>query len=103
MPTSGAGGVRNHYCNLKEGLLLPSLPLPPFQEGTDAPFGKGAAQPLDSRHARERKLQVRIGIHTGPVVVGEIGSGASTRTAGIRRDAELAARVQGKLLLTRSP
>ena len=33
-------------------------------------------------------LQVRIGIHTGPVVVGEIGAGERTGTAGLRGDAE---------------
>ena len=33
-------------------------------------------------------LQVRIGIHTGPVVVGEIGAGERTETVGARRDAQ---------------
>ena len=33
-------------------------------------------------------LQVRIGIHTGPVVVGEIGAGERTEQLGLGRDAQ---------------
>src|SRR5262249_16047232 len=41
-------------------------------------------------------LQVRIGIHTGPVVVGEIGAGEHTERLALGETPNLAARVQGK-------
>jgi len=41
-------------------------------------------------------LQVRIGIHTGPVVVGEIGAGECTERLALGETPNLAARVQGK-------
>jgi class 3 adenylate cyclase len=41
-------------------------------------------------------LQVRIGIHTGPVVVGEIGAGAHTERLALGETPNIAARVQGK-------
>ena len=41
-------------------------------------------------------LQVRIGIHTGPVVVGEIGEGARTERLALGETPNLAARVQGQ-------
>jgi class 3 adenylate cyclase len=40
-------------------------------------------------------LQVRIGIHTGPVVVGEIGEGARTEWLALGETPNIAARVQG--------
>ena len=40
-------------------------------------------------------LQVRIGIHTGPVVVGEIGAGEHTERLALGETPNLAARVQG--------
>jgi class 3 adenylate cyclase/predicted ATPase len=40
-------------------------------------------------------LQVRIGIHTGPVVVGEIGAGAHTERLALGETPNLAARIQG--------
>jgi len=40
-------------------------------------------------------LQVRIGIHTGPVVVGEIGAGERTEMLALGETPNLAARVQG--------
>ncbi|MBI3797962.1 MAG: AAA family ATPase [Deltaproteobacteria bacterium] len=40
-------------------------------------------------------LQVRIGIHTGPVVVGEIGSGSKREQLALGETPNLAARVQG--------
>ena len=45
---------------------------------------------LNTRLAQERGVQlaVRLGIHTGQVVVGEIGGGAQARTVGPGRDAE---------------
>ncbi|MGE0824774.1 MAG: adenylate/guanylate cyclase domain-containing protein [Candidatus Binatia bacterium] len=41
-------------------------------------------------------LQVRIGIHTGPVVVGEIGAGERTERLALGETPNLAARVQGQ-------
>jgi class 3 adenylate cyclase/predicted ATPase len=41
-------------------------------------------------------VQVRIGIHTGPVVVGEIGAGERTERLALGDTPNLAARVQGK-------
>src|SRR4029077_13818258 len=41
-------------------------------------------------------LQVRIGIHTGPTVVGEIGAGAHTERLALGETPNLAARVQGE-------
>jgi len=41
-------------------------------------------------------LQVRIGIHTGPVVVGEIGAGERTEKLALGETPNLAARVQGQ-------
>src|SRR5215813_13015423 len=40
-------------------------------------------------------LQVRIGIHTGPVVVGEIGTGERTERLALGETPNIAARVQG--------
>ena len=40
-------------------------------------------------------LQVRIGIHTGPVVVGEIGAGEHTEKLALGETPNIAARVQG--------
>ena len=40
-------------------------------------------------------LQVRVGIHTGPVVVGEIGAGEHTERLALGETPNLAARVQG--------
>src|SRR5215813_5085483 len=41
-------------------------------------------------------LQVRIGIHTGPVVVGEIGAGEHTERLALGETPNLAARIQGQ-------
>ncbi|MBI3801363.1 MAG: AAA family ATPase [Deltaproteobacteria bacterium] len=41
-------------------------------------------------------LQVRIGIHTGPVVVGEIGAGERTERLALGETPNIAARVQGQ-------
>jgi predicted ATPase/class 3 adenylate cyclase len=41
-------------------------------------------------------LQVRIGIHTGPVVVGEIGGGEHTERLALGETPNIAARVQGQ-------
>jgi class 3 adenylate cyclase len=42
------------------------------------------------------RLQVRIGIHTGPVVVGEIGAGEHTERLALGETPNIAARVQGQ-------
>src|SRR5262245_52893277 len=41
-------------------------------------------------------LQVRLGIHTGPVVVGEIGAGEHTERLALGETPNIAARVQGQ-------
>ena len=41
-------------------------------------------------------LQVRIGIHTGPVVVGEIGTGERTERLALGETPNIAARIQGQ-------
>jgi len=43
-----------------------------------------------------RRLQVRIGIHTGPVVVGEIGSSERREMLALGETPNLAARIQGQ-------
>ena len=40
-------------------------------------------------------LQIRIGIHTGPVVVAEIGTGARTEQLALGETPNVAARLQG--------
>jgi class 3 adenylate cyclase len=42
---------------------------------------------------KERKLQVRIGIHTGPVVVGEMGGGAKREQLALGETPNLAVRI----------
>ena len=54
-------------------------------EGNDA---------LQAKHGLE--LAVRIGIHTGPVVVGEMGGGASRETLAMGDTTNLAARLQAE-------
>ena len=41
-------------------------------------------------------LQTRIGIHTGPVVIGEVGDGQQTEQLALGETPNIAARVQGK-------
>jgi class 3 adenylate cyclase len=41
-------------------------------------------------------LQVRIGMHTGPVVVGEIGAGEHTEKLALGETPNIAARIQGQ-------
>jgi len=41
-------------------------------------------------------LQVRIGIHTGPVVVSEIGAGSARKRLALGETPNIAARVQGQ-------
>ena len=49
--------------------------------------------PLEARHGLT--LAVRIGIHTGPVVVGEIGAGERRETLALGDTTNLAARLEG--------
>jgi class 3 adenylate cyclase len=49
------------------------------------------------RHVRlPQSLQVRIGIHTGPVVIGEIGGGAKRELLALGETPNVAARAQGE-------
>ena len=54
-------------------------------------------EPLNARLAQDHDLQVsvRIGIHTGPVVVGEIGAGARQERLAMGETPNIAARIQG--------
>jgi hypothetical protein len=54
-------------------------------------------RPLNARLERERgmRLAVRLGIHTGPVVVGAMGSGARQEQLALGDTPNLAARLQG--------
>ncbi len=52
-----------------------------------ARFGSGASQ---------RRLQVRIGIHTGLVVIGEIGSSEKREMLALGETPNIAARIQGQ-------
>ena len=56
-----------------------------------------AIDPLNDRleHDKGVRLAVRIGIHTGPVVIGEIGSGASQEQLALGETPNVAARLQG--------
>ena len=46
-------------------------------------------------HARGMRLAVRMGIHTGPVVIGEMGSGGRQEQLALGETPNLAARLQG--------
>ncbi|HEV8718560.1 MAG TPA: adenylate/guanylate cyclase domain-containing protein [Candidatus Binatia bacterium] len=50
---------------------------------------------LPPQGGKEQSLQVRIGIHTGPVVVGEIGVGNKREQLALGETPNLAARLQG--------
>jgi predicted ATPase/class 3 adenylate cyclase len=50
----------------------------------------------DREQAGQQPLQVRIGIHTGLVVVGEIGAGSRTEQLALGETPNLAARIQGQ-------
>ncbi|MDH3605338.1 MAG: adenylate/guanylate cyclase domain-containing protein, partial [Candidatus Tectomicrobia bacterium] len=73
------------------------------QEATSTPIiraGLGivdAMGPFNSRLAHDKGvcLAVRIGIHTGPVVIGDIGLGASQEQLALGETPNIAARLQG--------
>jgi class 3 adenylate cyclase len=56
-----------------------------------------AMEPLNARLAQERgmRLAVRVGIHTGPVVVGAMGGGGRQEQLALGDTPNLAARLQG--------
>jgi class 3 adenylate cyclase/tetratricopeptide (TPR) repeat protein len=51
---------------------------------------------VDRLQGRQQPLQVRIGIHTGPVVVGEMGGGAKREQLALGETPNIAARIQGQ-------
>src|SRR5262249_28815964 len=57
----------------------------------------GAIGQLNARRARERGVQlaVRLGLHTGLVVVGEVGGGTRQEQLALGETPNLAARLQG--------
>ena len=86
--------------------MLAKSPVPPFYKGgTKLPSAKPVLSPVEGGAARsvggfgsvevERKLQVRIGIHTGLVVIGEIGSSEKREILALGETPNIAARVQG--------
>ncbi len=56
-----------------------------------------AMVPLNEQLGQDKdiRLALRIGIHTGPVVIGEIGSGASQEQLALGETPNVAARIQG--------
>ena len=57
-------------------------------------FVPGAATELKARSASQ--LAVRCGVHTGVVVIGEMGSGAQLETLAVGATSDIAARIQGE-------
>ena len=76
------------------------LPVPPLsKEGTQMPpLEKGAARSTGGFGSVElgKELQVRIGIHTGLVVIGEIGSSEKREILALGETPNIAARIQGQ-------
>ncbi len=60
-----------------------------------SPLPQGARESSETLPAAERGLHVRIGIHTGPVVVGEIGGGNRREQLALGETPNIAARIQG--------
>ncbi len=52
--------------------------------------------PGNGLQGRQQPLQVRIGIHTGPVVIGEMGGGVKREQLALGETPNLAARIQGQ-------
>ena len=67
--------------------------LPPFKRGSLSPHGRG---PGRGGISSLRSLQVRIGIHTGLVVIGEIGSSEKREMLALGETPNIAARIQGQ-------
>ncbi|MGB5191648.1 MAG: adenylate/guanylate cyclase domain-containing protein, partial [Polyangiales bacterium] len=49
---------------------------------------------LEARYGRH--LEVRVGVHTGPVVVGEVGSGERSETLAVGATTNVAARIESE-------
>ena len=69
-------------------------PGPPDKGEPNAPFGKGPR--ARGIAAGTADLQVRIGIHTGLVVIGEIGSSEKREMLALGETPNIAARIQGQ-------
>jgi class 3 adenylate cyclase len=86
----------------KEGTQMPPLEKPvlpaPVPRAQVSPVEGGATRSAGGFGSVEgrRELQVRIGIHTGPVVVGEMGGGAKRELLALGETPNLAARIQGQ-------
>ncbi len=70
-------------------------PLPQGARELSGTLSTGARGSSETLPRRERRLQVRIGIHTGLVVIGEIGSSTKREMLALGETPNLAARVQG--------
>lgn len=79
-------------------LLAAKMAAPPERQGEGAKVGAATAPTphpnLLPQGEKGRTLQVRIGIHTGLVVVGEIGSGEKRELLALGETPNIAARVQ---------
>ncbi len=63
----------------------------------DSPHPSPLPKPVLSQvEGGAREIQVRIGIHTGPVVIGEMGGGAKREQLALGETPNLAARIQGQ-------
>jgi class 3 adenylate cyclase/predicted ATPase len=84
---------------LGDGLLV-YFGYPVAHEDDAARAVRAGLEMIDAIHQLNtrlsRPIQVRIGIHTGPVVVGEIGSGEKRELLALGETPNLAARVQTK-------
>ena len=84
-----------------------NLSSPSPSQGEGRGEGSGTKSFRDSPHPRPlrgrrplpsgaRELEVRIGIHTGPVVIGQMGGGSRHEQLALGQTPNIAARVQGK-------
>jgi class 3 adenylate cyclase/tetratricopeptide (TPR) repeat protein len=84
---------------LGDGLLV-YFGYPTAHEDDAARAVRGGLRIIEALHALNprlaRPLQVRIGIHTGPVVVGEMGGGRRQEQLALGETPNIAARIQGQ-------